>query len=243
MQQNSLEVQATPVETVVANAPTNELSALQAPLAGWARQKLAEATAEYSELTEAARKAKLQRWNTSALNKAKSAAAARITFYAKAVGALEAGYMLFPPVPNADVIAVRLDHSRPPVDFKTERWGRPYMETTPNQPLDAGEGEYKNPVVRWALVQKLKDEKGNDKGAEWQALDLTDPVFPLAMAKPSIVEAVNAAMELKVFDEIRMFPLERRPTGDPCLLGSIIEHKTLRRLYFLISWRVDYGDL
>jgi hypothetical protein len=237
----TVQTTATAVETVVANAP-NELQALQAPLVFWARKALENAWAEYHEYHDAAVKAKKQRWNSSALTKAANGAVARITFYQKSVKALEAGYMLFPPVPNADVIAVRLAESKPPCDVKTERWGTPYMQVSPKVPLVAGEGEYFHPVVHWTLLRKLKDDKGNNVGAEWQALNLENPVFPLAMGKPSIVEAVNAAMEQKVFDEIRMFPFTRRQTGDPCILGSIIEHKTDRRFYFLISWRVDMAD-
>jgi hypothetical protein len=230
------------VQTAVANSPA-ELHSLQAPLAVWAARKLAEARSECDELHDAAVKAKRNRWNTAALSKAMHGAMDRITFYKKVVVALESGNMLFPPVPNAAVIAVRLDNNTPPVRTVKERWGTPYQEAAMKKPMAVGEGEYFNPVVRWVFLQKLVDDKGQPAGKEWLAKDLDSPVFPLAMAKPSIVDAVNAAMEMKVFDEIRMFPLERRGKGDPCLLGSIVEHRTARRLFFLISWRIDAEDI
>lgn len=227
---------------VVANAP-NELTALQAPLAGWARQKMEAARSEYEELTLAVAEAKKHKWKTSTLSKAATAALGRVTFYDKAVKALEAGYMLFPPVPNADVIAVRLLNDRPPRDYELTRRGPPDTQATPITPLEAGEGEYHEPLVHWTLLRNIKDDKGNVVDKEWQALELGDPVFPLAMGKPSIIAATNAAMEMKVFDEIRMFPFERRLKGDPCILGSITEHKSRRRLYFLISWRINASDI
>ncbi len=228
--------------TVVANSP-DQLGALQAPLAGWARQKKDAAKAEYDELTQAVAEAKTHKWKTSTLTKAATAALARFTFYDKAVKALEAGYMLFPPVPNADVIAVRVNDRQPPNAFERSKWGTPSGTALMKTPLPAGEGEYADPVIRWVLSRTIKDEKGETKDKEWMALELGDPVFPLAMAKPSIIAATNEAMETGVFDEIRMFPFERRPKGDPCILGSILDGKTSRRLYFLISWRIDQRDI
>lgn len=228
--------------TVMANS-TEQLPALQAPLPGWARKKYEAAWAEYDELILAVAEAKKHKWKTSVLQKAANGALSRIVFYDKVVQVLEAGYMLFPPVPNADVIAVRLSTRQPPVEFKEERWGSPSMSAQAKSPLAAGEGVYLDPIVHWAKFQNLQNDKGESRGVEWQALDLSDPVFPLAMAKPAIIAATNAAMEMKVFDEIRMFPFERRPKGDPCLLGSIVERKTNRRLYFLISWRIDEKDI
>jgi hypothetical protein len=228
--------------SVVANSP-DQLGALQAPLAGWAKIRLDEAKSEYEELTLAVAEAKKHKWKTSVLTKAASGALSRVTFYDKVTKALDAGYMLFPPVPNADVIAVRLSGNQPPNRFMEEAWGFPRQTATPKEPLPASKGNYKDPVVHWMLFHTRKDEKGNIITKEWKAHDLGDPVFPLAMAKPSIIAATNAAMEQKVFDEIRMFPFERRPKGDPCILGSIIQGKTDRRLYFLISWRIDARDI
>ena len=64
------------------------------------------------------------------------------------------------------------------------------------------------------------------------------------MAKPQIIEATNAAMEMKVFDEIRLFPFTKR-RGDPCILGTIIDRSgtTERRHAFLISWLIREQDI
>lgn len=234
-----------PEQTSVVANTTAELPSLQAPLKMWAQKRLDEARAEYGELDAAATKAKQQRWNHTAIRRAANNAIGRITFYEKVVGALEAGYMLFPPVPNADVIALRCgtaevgDNAR---DTRNVAWEQPrHAVTMDKNPLPLGEGEYFHPVPKWIKVQAYKTEKGEER-CQWQALDLEAPQFPLMMAKPEIIEATSAAMELKLFDEIRMFPFTRRK-GDPCLLGAIVEKGTGRRHYFLISWRIDAKDI
>lgn len=230
--------------TVVANS-TAELPALQAPLKMWAEQRLKECRDDWQELDTAVTEAKNHKWKTSTLSKAAGKALARINFYDKVVAALDAGYMLFPPVPNADVIAFRCSDDSPPNQFEEtpdNNWSRPITIAEEVSPLPKGEGEYLSPVVKWIVLDRFK----NDKGAErrtWAALDLEAADFPLLMGKPSIIRAVNAAMELRVFDEIRMFPFERRPVGDPCLLGTVVEKGTRRKHYFLISWRIDRKDI
>jgi hypothetical protein len=151
--------------------------------------------------------------------------------------------MLFPPVPNADVIAIRVDNRIPPNRYAMQRWGSPSTQAEMTRPLPEGTGEYCDPTVHWRLWQELRNDKNEIVSKEWQALDLGDPQFPLLMGKPQIIEAVNAAQGLQVFDEIRMFQFERRPKGDPCILGSIVNGHRKTRLYFLISWRISESDL
>lgn len=236
-------VPAVPAPTYsVANDPA-ELADLQNSLTPWAKAKLEEVRLEHSELSQAIEHAKKCKWNWRAMGNAAASAISRITFYEKVVAALEAGYMLFPPVPNADVIALRCPSSQLINKFveQNANWSSP-SQTVTNEPLPAGKGTYLNPVTHWKTIRKWKDDKGKEI-KEWMALQLGKPEFPLLMAKPQVVEAVNAAMEMKVFDDIRMFPFERRGKGDPCILGSIVDKATKKRHYFLISWRIDAKDI
>jgi hypothetical protein len=230
-------------KTAIANT-TAELPALQAPLLGWAQKKLEEAREEHAELLDAIGEARRMNWKVSALQGAAKKAAARYCFYDKVVAALEAGYMLFPPVPNADVIAFRTLHNEPPNRYEDrEAWaGSPGGTAEDKETPPRGDGKYLSPVIHWQLLRTYKTEKGQER-KEWSALDLEDPIFPLMMGKPEIIRATNAAMEQKLFDEIRMFPFERRPTGDPCILGSVVDRRNSKSLYFLISWRVNESDL
>lgn len=233
--------------TVMANS-TAELPGLQGPVLGWARKRLDQERVDLQELEQSLAMAKKQRWGTTALRNARNKSIAAVTFYEKVVDALEAGYVLFPPVPNADVIAFRCGtpHMNEVQDTRNVNWERPRQVMQASTPLTSGEGDYYNPVPKWVKMRSYKTEKGEDR-AEWRSLDLDSPQFPLAMAKPEIIEATNAAMEMRVFDEIRMFPFERRPTGDPCLLGTVIEKqfpgRQQRRHYFLISWRINESDI
>jgi hypothetical protein len=211
-----LAVQETSV--VIANHHT-ELPALQAPLAGWARQKLEAVRTEYNELDQAATLAKKNKWNPHAIRRAANKALERLTFYEKVVAALEAGYMLFPPVPNADVIAIRSDGYGSRENRDTVGW-RPPLEEAEAEALPLGEGEYKSPWMGWNYLCSFKDEKGNEKTRWTNIQELETAEFPLVMAKPQIVEATNAAMEGKFFDEIRLFPFTKR-RGDPCILGAL----------------------
>lgn len=230
-------------ETLIANNATS-LPAFNAPLQQWAREALAAARLEYEEMDLSVRAAKKSKWNPRPLMNARSKALARWNFYEKVQAALENGYMLFPPVPNADLIAVRTD-MEPVRDHSTgrpERWNSPGINEHTSEGPPIGEGEYRNPYRSWVRLRTFKNEKNEDR-AEWELYgELKNPVFPLSMAKPEIIEATNAAMEGKFFDEIRLFPFTKR-RGDPCILGSIFNPKEDRRLYFLISWRINKGDL
>jgi hypothetical protein len=230
--------------SVMANSPT-ELRGLGAPVLGWARKKRDEARAEHDELMAAATEAKKHKWKTSTLNRAASKALLRVTFYDKCAAALEGGYILFPPVPNADVIAIRTTEECGYFEERTKSWrGAPEMKEEKSDSPPIGEGEYKSPWIGWHLVRRFTDEKGNEQSSWMTVSDLKDAEFPLVMAKPQIIAATNAAMELRVFDEIRLFPFEKR-RGDPCILGAIIDRSGFseRRHYFLISWLIREQDI
>lgn len=232
--------------TAMANA-ASELPALQAPLAGWAREKMETARAEFEELEQAVTEAKKHKWKTSTLAKARIGALARFTFYDKCVKALEAGYMLFPPVPNADVIAIRCSSTCGPYEGRSTSGWKPALEEVSAAGSPAGEGEYKNPFMGWVKCWPYKgseDSEGKQRTDQgWHTVqELKNAEFPLIMAKPQIIAATNAAMEMKVFDEIRLFPFVKR-RGDPCILGVVYDPRNSKRHYFLISWRIDKADI
>lgn len=239
-----------PVTSVIANTSA-ELPGLQAPLIPWAQKKLGEARAEYAELDESIQHAKKRKWKFTSMVNARGNALSRVDFYEKIVSALEDGYMIFPPVPNAAVFAIRTEHTHQSEWRHTRNHEYP-AKTETAEGLPAGEGEYANPYVRW-IHWGDKDIGGGNVDREWRSSDLGDPVFPLKMAKPQIVEAVNAAMEKKLFDEIRMFPMEvisapapRLRAGamaDPCILGSIFDRRNKKRHFFLISWLITESDI
>ncbi len=244
-------VEIKPAVTSVTANTTAELPGLQAPLIPWAKERLEDARAEHAELSESIEHAKKRKWKFTGMMNSARKALSRITFYEKIVAALEDGYMLFPPVPNAAVFAIRTE--------KVSQYGQRYtknssypVETIEPEGLPVGEGQYVNPYVRW-IHWDDKDIGGGNVERSWRPEDLDSPVFPLKMAKPRIVEAVNAAMEQGVFDEIRMFPMEKvsAPSprlragamSDPCILGAIYDPRNRKRHYFLISWLIEKSDV
>lgn len=245
----SNELIVAPPTSIVANT-SEELAGMNAPVLEWAERKLALCITERNELVTARDEAKERKWKVTALAKAAASAIARVTFYEKVRDALAAGYMLFPPVPNADCIAIRVHedvtHGHTTFEQESGDWN-----TSPPRvnPCDAdaepsGEGKYVTPVINWRMTRKWTRESSDGKKEtvrNWEALPLQEPEFPLLMAKPEIIRCVDAAMETKIFDEIRMFPFERK--GDPCILGAVWDKRNKKRHYFLISWLVREQDI
>jgi len=231
--------------SVMANSAA-ELRGLGAPVIGWARKKMDEARAEHEEFTLAVAEAKKHKWKTSTLQRAARKALMRFTFYEKCVAALEAGYILFPLVDNADVIAIRTNATESSWDTRDwpENCEAPALQETLSEAPVKGEGEYKSPWTGWRICNRYVNDT-NERRKQWETVtDLAQAEFPVVMAKPQIIEATNAAMEMKVFDEIRLFPFQKK-RGDPCILGAIIDKSgtTERRHMFLISWLIQERDI
>lgn len=237
------ELTVAPGNDLVANKAA-DLPGMQGDVTQWAEEKLRTEKQEFEELSLACSEAKRKKWNTRALAAAAKKALARVLFYEKVHDACKAGYMLFPPVPNADVIAIRTRFTKGSSDWKTTN---DYYNSLPLSEIETeapekGEGEYKSPWMGWQLVRRYTNDK-NEARKEWEQItDFKEAEFPLAMAKPEIVQAVSAAMEMKIFDEIRLFPFTKK-RGDPCILGVVFNPKEDRRHYFLISWRINKRDL
>ena len=95
---------------VVATDVANDyqgLPVIQGQLLRWTKEKLLEVRQEYTELDNAYREAKERKWKASTLSSAAKKCLRRVEFYEKVQAALEAGYMLFPPIGNVDVVAIR----------------------------------------------------------------------------------------------------------------------------------------
>ena len=217
---------------------------LQAQLLEWAKAKLVEVQAEHKDMAEAHQHAKERKWKASALLTAANKALKRVQFYEKVVAAIEDGYMLFPPIDNIDLIAVRVineNHSGSDFVDVPSYWSTPGQYQTESDFPPVGEGSYKHPLRRWSRSgSKFKDDKGNEKQT-WFSKDLMDdPEFPLVMARSQCIDATTAAMERKFFDDIAIYPARARK--DPVIIGRIHDPKG-RILNFLISWRVDKRDI
>lgn len=226
-----------------------ELPMLQAQLGEWCREKLVEVRQHEAELRAAYEQARKQRWNSSALLRAANKELQRVEFYEKVLAALDAGYMLFPPIEEVDLIAIRTNMERHPYQENVARNAPPWNQDTQSEAPPAGEGEYKKPMQRWTGWGTVEVKRKRADGSEyretvnnWNPVTAFDkPDFPLVMARAQCVQATSAAMEMKIFDDIAIYP--PRAKKDPVILGRIHDPKGSRKLNFLISWRVDKRDL
>lgn len=221
------------------------LPAMQNQLLAWAKDKHAEVKAEHATLQEAYEEAKIRKWKASTLSGAARKCLVRLQFYDKVIAALEAGYMLFPPIDQVEVIAMRTEYQSHP---NAERIRLPTYASSPGEGWDSsteapplGEGEYKSPRVRWYRAGKVKDSSGSEL-QEWgpEKYGFDNPEFPLVMARVQCIEATTSAMEQKFFDDIAIYPARARK--DPVIIGRIHDPKG-RIMNFLVSWRIDKRDI
>jgi len=152
--------------------------------------------------------------------------------------ALEAGYQIIPNMP-LQLFAVRTDRKSVPWKLVSYQSGVPDIDA---KALPEGKGKWVNPVP-FVRSQETKDEKGNAI-TKWFADSIDEEIdFPLAMAKPQIMEATSRAMALNIFDEFGILPDNQR--GDPMILAQIIDPRPQsyaslkKRVTFLIGWHLD----
>jgi len=239
--QESLEVSATtPLE--MANAQTQ--------LVAWCIGKIESMKREAAELAENLAIAVRNKWSTATLRRHSQLAIKRVDFYEKIKAALEAGYCIVPNFPIT-MFAIRTDKSSPAKKCwigKYESAGHNF-EQDPKM-LPAGEGDYKNPNPMVATKESQKcDETGKSftQYTQWASDWDTEIMFPIEMAKPTIMEATSRAMQMKVFDQIGVL-LPQAAKADPLIVGEILDPRPVgygirKRVAFIIGWHLDVRDL
>jgi len=231
--------------TDVATGPVG-IAAIQLQLVEWCREKHAEVRRELDVMNDAIQKAREGGFKTRAMSAAAKKLEAGDAFYSKVLQALEAGYMLFPPIEGSsiEVLAIRSSDGEHGFERTLQSWGRPGGEQGADI-LPAGEGSYVSPVIHWQKggVEKVQNRDGSttDKQVWYPLNDLAAPDFPLVMARSQCIDATNRAMVELVFDDIAIYPANARK--DPVILGRIFDPTRKRWLNFLVSWRVDKRDL
>lgn len=236
-------------ETTVAAADvaTNpmHLATIQGQLVQWCQEKRDEVEREYRVLEAAIAEAKKGGFKTRAMDAASRKLVDSLGFYEKVLAALKLGYMLFPPIDNIEVLAIRSEDGLHRYE-RTLTWPSSRAEGIQGADvLPAGEGSYVSPNVHWYKGEMEKVPSGNggtnDRQAWYPVAKLNAPDFPLVMARSQCIEATNRAMVELVFDDIAIYPA--RAKKDPVILGRIFDPTRTRWLCFMISWRVDRRDL
>lgn len=222
---------------VTASKP-NDMAAANAGLIAWCMSKIQDLVAEKMDMSDAYEKAKKNKWSSSALQRQVLRIQKRVTFFEKMLQALQLGYYI---VPNFPVTAfvVRTKAKRGKRVFSSYRIGPGDTELKP-LPLPAGEGEYKNPFQNvWTKEQEVN---GQRKPLYYTDGEFESIEFPLNMARPHIMDAVERAMALKIFDDIGVLPDPSPKKKDPIIVGRIFNqtHKYNREpLTFMLCWHLD----
>ncbi len=187
MSSKELTVVEKPQESFLAITKPAEVGQMQASMLRWCQGKLEASRNEYDEASEALEEARKQKWATKRLRNMVNRQRKRVQFYEKVVAALEEGYQLVPTTYDCSVFAVRtLDRYSMHPRHQESSWRSTIFSIGPEF-LDVGEGEYVSDETkkRGPFTRHLGDGKTE---RYWVSNDYADVEFPLAAAKPRLME-------------------------------------------------------
>lgn len=217
----------------------DEIAQAQISLIDWAKHKISELEAEAVELGEAHKRMVTVKWKPDAIKRMWDKCLKRVEFYKKMISALEHGFIIIPNFP-VKVFAIRTDRKKPLKLLSTNSWDS--WEQKP-EGLSEGEGEYQNPFPQQFERETSTPDKPNLTtywAEHWKELE-----FPITMGKPRIIEAVNRAMALKLFDDFGIMP--ERKKEDPIIVARLKDPRgskyNPRWITFMVAWHLDTRDL
>lgn len=222
----------------------DEMVQCQNAIIVWCKAKVAELRQQTEELTQAFQHAVKRKWKSDTLKRHAAIAAKRQSFYERMLVALEHGYQIVPSFP-VTAFAVRTDRKKP-LRMMTTMAHRQHEQEA--ESLPAGEGEYKNPfpMVYQRTIQAATQT--THAIIQYFAEAWRDLEFPISMAKPRIIEAVERAMALKIFDDFGILPADSRPKGDPLIIARLKDprqsgYSNPRYVCFIVAWHLNTADL
>lgn len=236
---------------LIATDPS-EMKDAQAHLRKFLTAKIKETKVELHDVRLSRDIAVQNKWSSGTLHRQLERGEERLTFYEKALAAVEAGYTLIPNFPIS-TFAVRLKRENPREVVRESPYSKfSAMRSVPDekpQALPAGEGRYVSPsqLVKTDSIVEKDQATGKDKTTylAWPT-QFSEVVFPLNIARPQIMDATAQAMVLKIFDEVGICPPVRQP--DPLIIGRIAMKRVggwspAKELSFLIGWHLDLRSL
>lgn len=238
------EVHTGTIDVSVSGDNPTEIAHGHAQLTAWCERKVATEKAEHAELHAAYQHAVKSKWKVSTLKLAADRAAGRVRYYEKMLAAFRAGFVLVPNFPLT-IFAIRTQQRKPTHMVSYSQW-ESFTQKSDKSPV--GEGNYHAPIPTVYTEERNvpKKDGGTETKIEYSPSDEWEGIdFPMSMAKPHIMELVDRAMALKIFDEIGILP-EQRAKGDPVIAGVIKMPKagySERACTFLLAWHVDTRTL
>jgi hypothetical protein len=239
------------LEVHLAARNTEEMGLASKQLTEWLTAKIKAVKHEAAELTDAYEIAVERKWGSTILKRHSQLAAVRVIFYEKVLAAVEAGYTIVPNFP-VDLFAIRVKREAPVREtiHEDSSWrSSPSPPLVKTLALPASEGRYVADVTKGDTnTEKVKSAEGKELiRKRFTVREYGEVEFPIACARPVVMEAAAQAMALNVFDAIGICP-QRNVRKDPLIIGQIRLHKQRKwgeppLVSFLIAWHLDLRTL
>lgn len=225
---------------------TTELAAAHKGMVDWATNAIAAVDREAAEESANVDAAVAAGFQTAPFERRLNRLAKRRVFYAKLAAALEEGYVL---IPNFEMttFAIRTKRTRA---YGRERQGTGWTHHQEPDLLPAGEGSFKDPNPR---IHTRHEQVANQSGTGTHLVSFEKPTiideeidFPLAIAKPQLMQRTAKVMARKLFDEIGVAVDSSIAStrGDPILIGRIRNPRRGRpSVSFFLGWYFDPSRL
>lgn len=216
-----------------------QMAEAQTTTLGWIDKKLSAAEAELGEADALHNTLVGRGMNPTTAKSMMNRAAKRVRFYDKCKAALAAGYYIIPPFP-IQLFAVRTDRG-----VIKDRGERSWTSEQIGRSLPVGEGAYRNPTVARLHIDNVTKKSSDGSSREiaiYENDSWRDEIdLPVRAMKPTLIEAVGRALELKIFDALGIAPAYR--SADPIIAGQIRRPDGKGALTFFVAWWLDESDL
>jgi hypothetical protein len=223
--------------TLVALTP-GDIPGAQLNLSTWCRAKIAGLGVELREQRQNYRQARAAKWKISGWQSQINRTKRRMVYYAKIKSAVDAGYLVVPNF-DLDIFAIRTTRATPP-----QEWDR-----TSAQPdlSPARRGRYVDDVVfSYETTEVSTNKDGTKRETKHDVPTRYDlPDIPLRGVKPVVLDAVQRAMALRIFDQLGVVKQRRQ---DPIICGQIVDPDHNGRYWkktvcFFVAWWLDPESL
>lgn len=220
-------------DLVVVARNSSEMALAQQKLITWAEARVEAEKALLVEAEVKLAKAREMKQRTTTYANRVMVARGSVSYYEKIKFALQAGYCIVPNFP-IELIAIRTKKAEPTLNGHTNEQ-KAMM-------LPPGEGRYVDPIPKMST----RTETEGDKIKRVQHADyFREVTFPASLARIEILEDLDRAQKLKLFDAIGILPSTRRKP-DPMLIGQIYHKRgpySVKSVSFLIAWWIDTTTL
>lgn len=235
--------------SLVALTPA-DMPVAQRELADWCEKKAAHCQTLVDDLTKNLEIATRNRWGSrQSLQAAMNREAKRVLYYRNLKAAVDAGYLVIPNFPT-DVFAVRVKPEE--ARRKSASYVSDQLTDVVPKALPAGEGTYVDDTRPYRDL-RYKAPDPNNPGQTVKCGEVVvrgydlDIDFPVAEVKPIVLQAMERAMALRIFDTIGIVRQRKR---DPIIVGTLVDPRErwpnsdqAKRVTFFIAWWLNTEDL